>query len=342
MKEVYIYVTLVLFLFSGTLNANDRNTRWKGGSDDTDFSSQSFNDSDDSLKVPELDMDLSQKIAPAFEKAKQDLRKVEDLYNHGKYSQSLRESKDLLDQIKAKTGVNPKSKYREKIYVKGVFTRGSRNELKTNYKDLKNQQKDALLKAVYNHRGGFYLDLLNLHKRTTLIYIKSFYKRIKEQSHLRKKDIAKIRKDLTLIHDIPLLVKDKNLKSSFMFFDSDVADSDQQYFFNRELVDFILSIEELNVTEEDFDKDLIALKKVTLEKHRDGQAPEPMTSADIAAEKKQLQEMKENRMAYKREEQRRYNNMGCYEKALYRGLESYEAEEVCESKSLLEMIGINF
>ncbi len=319
-KRTLLYPLLVLLL-SNFSYAKDWNNRGRNSDQEEDSSYQKQSDSNSGcflglfcsdnansdnnsdevgpMEIPVINQGLSAKIAPAFEKAKDELRAVEKIYDDGDYGKALRVSKDLLDQIKSKTGINPKAKFREKILVKGIFTRGSKNELKTNFVNLRNEQKEALAEAVNNHLGGFYLDLLNLYKRTTLIYIKSFYQKIKQMGDLRQRDIDKIKRDLALIHDISILVKDQNLQSSFILFDSDVADSDQQYFFNRELVDFILEVKEISFDEKAFSQFSLLLKNSELDQYRAGLLPEPLSAVEKRAQVR-LEKAREKAHGYAR------------------------------------------
>ncbi|MBE8221626.1 MAG: hypothetical protein HAW60_02740 [Bdellovibrionales bacterium] len=238
------------------------------------------------VEISPIDQKLAKSLAGVFDKSKKDLSVVEKLLSEKKYSEALSRSKDLLDQIKFKTGINPKVKFREKIIVNGIFTPGKKNELKIKFDSLFYEQKENLARAVLNYRGGLYLDLLNLYKRTQLIYMKSFYYQIKKVNDLRLADIEKLKIDILLVHSIPILIKDKNLRSTFLLFDSDVSDSDQQYFFNRELVDLALSIKELNFTDETFAAALVTAKNNALKKHWNSLPEEPLSSFEIEEEKR--------------------------------------------------------
>ncbi len=198
-------------------------------------------------------------LKATFDMMTQEIVRVQAVFDSGQYGQALNESKKLLDTVRIRTGIHPKAKITEKIEIKDVFE-GSESDLM--YSQLNQDQKEAIALAVLNHRGGLYLDILNQTKRASLIYIKSLHMRLKKDGPLLNEDILKIKSDLLAIMTIKidLVQYDQNIR--FTVRDSDIANSDQNYLFNREIKIFAIGNKDLNWTEETFDKDSKPVVKI--------------------------------------------------------------------------------
>ncbi len=200
-------------------------------------------------------------LKATFDMMTQEIVRVQAVYDSGQYGQALNESKKLLDTVRIRTGIHPKAKITEKIEIKNVFELA--NEA-TTFNQLNQNEKEIITLAVLNHRGGLYLDILNQTKRASLLYTKSLYKRLKQDGTLLKDDVEKIKTDLLSIMAIKIDLVQYDVGARLSIKDSDVANSDQNYLFNREIKVFALNTKELGLTEDSLDQLLnpVAIKPI--------------------------------------------------------------------------------
>lgn len=159
---------------------------------------------------------------------------------------ALRGAKEILDTVKVKTGIDPKTKLRESFLVPLVF-----NESAKTLNNLPESQQIQVIKTISEYRGGLYMDIMNLSKRTTLLYIKALKGEMMKEGGLNKEDRDKILQDLVKATLVPMPVVDKENKK-IIAFDEDIANEDHTFMFNRELKMFLLEDKELKITEEQF------------------------------------------------------------------------------------------
>lgn len=190
-------------------------------------------------------------LEQVYNRATQKLQQIEAMVNSDQVGPAYHQALELIETIKMKAGINPMAQYRDKIEVKGIL---SDADLKKPFDHLLNWQQEELARAVDNYKGGFYLPLLNIAKRARVIYVKTFYRA--HQGSLLQRDIDKMLTDLIEIHNFSLLVKDQQASDSYMLFDYDIADSDYQYVFDKEVVLTALSIDDLGVDEKAFEEEL--------------------------------------------------------------------------------------
>lgn len=162
------------------------------------------------------------------------------------YAMSL--AKNTLDEVKIKTGIDPKAKLREKFLVPTVFPENTKS-----MDSLSEDQKNLIIQTIKDFRGGLYLDIVNLSKRTTLLYIKALHAVIIKSGSLLIEDRNKIIKDLATISIFPMPVQDKN-GQTITVYDDQVANEDHVYMFNREIKMYLLNAKDLGISEVDFIK----------------------------------------------------------------------------------------
>jgi len=158
----------------------------------------------------------------------------------GQTAEALTLSKSLLDKTRTQLGIDPKVQVTKPIIVKGVIP-----ENVNKISELNPQAKEAVFMAIKNAKSGIYLDLINGIKRVNLVYLKAVYQSAKENGGIRDSDIAKIKGDLSKIYNFQIQVMDSDSKAKISLTDSSVAQSDQLYFFNREIDDFELETPEI-------------------------------------------------------------------------------------------------
>jgi hypothetical protein len=179
-----------------------------------------------------------------FDQSTAELVQVQSLIGQGKYAEALLGAKAIVDRVSL---VNPKGKFAIHIPVSGIL---SNSDLKVPYSDLKNPQKEALARAVTSYKGGYFLDTLNLYKRAKIAYVVAFYGKM--QSQLLNVDREMMVLSLMDVYSISILIADRKTSDTYLLFDSDIANPDQQYFFNRELIQVALSLKDLNFDERSF------------------------------------------------------------------------------------------
>ncbi len=119
---------------------------------------------EDSQKVENMDV-----LKSLEEDSVTQLLTIELALEEGRYGDALSLAKKALDNVKVKTGINPKSRLKESFLTTAVFSKNS-----TSFKDLSDFQKNQVIRTISEFRGGLYLDIMNLSKRVTLLYIKAF------------------------------------------------------------------------------------------------------------------------------------------------------------------------
>jgi len=174
------------------------------------------------------------------------LREIQKLLNEEKSLEALTLAKSVLDDVRIKTGIDPKSKLRENFLVSTTFSENS-----SNMASLPVNQQQIVIRTVKDFRGGLYLDILNLTKRTTLLYIKSLHQEIKSNGGLTTEDRNKIIRDLALATIVPMPIQDKAGKIIHVF-DEEIANDDHTYMFNREIKMYLLQSKDLAIDEKAF------------------------------------------------------------------------------------------
>lgn len=161
---------------------------------------------------------------------------------------ALNLAKQILDTVRAKTGIDPKVRREESFLVATTFHKNARV-----FKDLPSAQQLEVIDAVADFRGGLYMDIMNLSKRVTLLYIKALKAQMEELGGLTQDDKNKILNDLVRASVVPMKIEDKK-GNTIIATDEDIANEDHIYMFNRELKQFIIGATELGINESDFDK----------------------------------------------------------------------------------------
>lgn len=174
------------------------------------------------------------------------LNETQRLLNEEQTEAALSLAKSTLDEVRIKTGIDPKAKLRENFLVATVFSEGA-----SSMSALPTAQQQMVIRTVKDFRGGLYLDILNLTKRTTLLYIKALHQQIKKDGGLNQEDRSKIFRDLVLATVVPMPIQDKS-GNIITVFDEEVANEDHTYLFNRELKMYLLSAQDLQISEKSF------------------------------------------------------------------------------------------
>lgn len=205
--------------------------------------------------------------AEIFKQASQDLQKAEALISIGDFAQALAVSKVSLDSVRTKVGINPKAKVQEKFAINYVALNDfdSKEKLDIQFQNLNLSTRDGIVMTLAQKNSGYYLDFLNLMKRTNLVYIRAFTESIKKQASdgkLLKRDIEKIRDDIAEISAIPIYFFEPATGKMLLIFDFEVANSDQNYLFNRELFIFMLANPNIFGAKDEKEADLVVAKKV--------------------------------------------------------------------------------
>ena len=184
-------------------------------------------------------------LQKTYDEASDELQKIEDLNRDKFYGLAKLKAINLFDRINL---VHPFVKVITQIPANGIL---NDYEIKYSFQALSAEKQDAIALVVANYKGGAFINLLNLAKRTRLQYLIAFYGESKK--NLRIRDIEYIKTEIIKIHNIALLIKDQNAKNALMLFDVDVASPDKQYDFNRELLEFIIDHKVLKLSEFEFE-----------------------------------------------------------------------------------------
>lgn len=180
-------------------------------------------------------------IQGLFKTAENFVNYAEQLVEQEEYGLALLESKQIVDRVSI---IRPKTQVVKVIHVDDVL---EVSDLKKNYSQLSFRKQQAIAKAVGEESNGYFMDLLNLLKRGTLLYSRAYYGRLKGQ--LLQRDLELIENKLVEAHNTRLYIQDKNLEEPLLIFDDEIANPLQQELFNRELLHFLLSVEELELSE---------------------------------------------------------------------------------------------
>lgn len=172
---------------------------------------------------------------------------IESELQSGDSSKALGLAKQVLDTVRVKTGIDPKVRMQESFLAPTKFAENA-----ASFNDLNEAQQILVIRTISDFRAGLYMDIMNLSKRTTLLYIKAFQAQLMKSGGLTKEDKTKIVNDLVKASLVPMPVEDKAGKKIFVF-DEDVANEDHTYLFNRELKMFLIEDKELEISEDMFD-----------------------------------------------------------------------------------------
>ena len=167
-----------------------------------------------------------------------------------KAEEALTLAKQILDTVRVKTGIDPKVRRQESFLIPTEFPGGS-----VIMADLSSQQKQLVIDTISAFRGGLYMDLLNLSKRTSLLYTKAFQREVKKKGGLTSEDRQKIIRDLMTAALVPMPLMDKN-GNKVIAFDDDIANEDQTYLFDRELKSYLMDDPDFKMSEDDVTQSL--------------------------------------------------------------------------------------
>lgn len=183
------------------------------------------------------------------------ISEIEPLIGTQQNSKALTLAKSVLDEVRMKSGIDPKAKLRENFLTPLVFPDQSYS-----MSTLPLDQQQTIIRTVQSYKGGLYLDIINLTKRVSLLYVKSLHAQFKVTGGLTNADRNKILKDLAMASIIPMPIQDKKGKIITVF-DEDVANDDHIYMFNREITNYIFSAKDLSINESTFETYRSDLKK---------------------------------------------------------------------------------
>lgn len=184
--------------------------------------------------------DLNIRMTSAF-------RNIETEIQSNQAAQALSESKALLDEVRIITGIDPKAKIQKSYLVSEKFPEGA-----SSLSDLPQQMQERVILSLENYQGGLFMDILNLTKRTTLLYIKSLALELKKSGNLLEEDRTKIISDIVKVSVLPVYIMDKT-GVKIVAFSEDIANDDHIYLFNRDLKILLLSMNDLSISEDAFD-----------------------------------------------------------------------------------------
>lgn len=173
-------------------------------------------------------------------------REIETLINSNNTQQALSEATKVLNSVRVKIGIDIKAKITESIFVNGKFP-----EAATTLGALPTNQQTAIIKLLRDFRGGVFIDILNLSKRTALLYARAFQAELERSGGVDQNDRDKIIKDLERAVISPIYLVDRNQTRIVVFLD-EVVNEDYTYLFNRELVKYLESNEKLQIKKVDF------------------------------------------------------------------------------------------
>lgn len=195
-----------------------------------------------------------------YQEVTNDIIHVEELITVKEYSSAKLLAKKLIDRVNT---TQPQTRTIRRIFIpKGILTQ---RELLKPFEELSFNQKDAIALSLEEQKMGQYMNLLNLLKRANLLYSKAHYLQFKDK--FLEMDLTSIKDKLLSSYNIPLYIQGEDLDEPFLLFDSDVANSLHQENFNRELVAFLTSIEELGFTEEEITSTIETQSFAMLNKH---------------------------------------------------------------------------
>lgn len=186
------------------------------------------------------------------------IAEIEPLIGTKQNTYALDLSKSVLDEVRVKSGIDPKAKLRENFLTSLTFPEASNSMA-----SIPPDQQQTIIRTVQAYKGGLYLDIINLTKRVSLLYVKALHAQFKAVSGLTSADRNKILKDLATASIIPMPMQDKKGKVITVF-DEDVANDDHIYLFNREITNYLYSAKDLDISEEKFEKYRNDLKNTIL------------------------------------------------------------------------------
>jgi len=245
------------------------------------------------------------------------LREIQKLLNEEKSLEALTLAKSVLDDVRIKTGIDPKSKLRENFLVSTTFSENS-----SNMASLPVNQQQIVIRTVKDFRGGLYLDILNLTKRTTLLYIKSLHQEIKRNGGLTTEDRNKIIRDLALAAIVPMPIQDKTGKIIHVF-DEEIANDDHTYMFNREIKIYLLESKDLAIDEKAFIEYREKLKSSMTGESKTRESNDNDSKPQFTAEYKIAQQCMKRARSIENEKNQKDSVLACFNK-FYSGITVFD------------------
>lgn len=210
--------------------------------------------------------ELSNQMTPKIEDIKS---KIED----GKHREAIDAAKDLLDNVRVKSGIDPKAKLQENIKVSVNFPAEAKNMA-----SLSETQTITVIKDIQDHLGGLFMDVINLRKKVTLLYGMASYNYANNINPNRfSSDVReKIYDDLVFASIFPVPVVDLQGKTLTVFAD-EITTEDHSFWFNQDIIRFIESTPNLAINTAEFKN------RCSETKRRLRGEPDPLTAEQTQA-----------------------------------------------------------
>lgn len=195
-----------------------------------------------------------------YQSATKNLTAIEEAINEGRLGDAINQAEQSLASIRSAVGINPRVAAYETIPVDINL---DDNWVRVPLMQFPEQYDLKIKMTLANYKQGRYLDLINLYKRTNVMYAKAIFERTKGEGE-RESDKELIRERLMDAYLFPIYVKFSNASTSYLLFHYEIAHDDFGYFFDREIVD-TFSI--LGETEQSLEQEIIDAAKRKKEAH---------------------------------------------------------------------------
>jgi hypothetical protein len=161
----------------------------------------------------------------------------------------MEEAKKLYNDVNSRIGIDPRANLKKPILVALKFPTSARA-----IRDLNESEQENLINQINQYQSGLYLDIINLAKRTQLIYVEALKKYYlanpSKSKQLLQSDVNKMVDVLIKAIAFPILIKSKNSISMTVYAD-EVANDDHIHLFDRPIKLFLIDNNILNESEID-------------------------------------------------------------------------------------------
>lgn len=183
-----------------------------------------------------------------------------------RWGEAMNQAKALLDRVKVATGIDPNVQLVQAIRVRGAF---GPDALGRSLGELVFPVQESVKRAVRDHQGGLYVDLINLTKRAYVQWVAAQFFRIRADGNLFSTDRRHLMGNLGRAYHYAIYVQDEFVpQGPLMISDKEVVDPDKGRYFDRELEALVQGLPELGWTVDGFLAESERLWQERLAQHR--------------------------------------------------------------------------
>jgi hypothetical protein len=211
---------------------------------------------------PKADQEASAQMAQFEAQMETEFGQIGELIKAGDTQAAITKAQKALDKVGLMIGADPKAKLTQKYYVNLRFP-----EEATSLNDLNEDQKVAVISQFRFFRGGYFLDVLNLAKQTSLQYVQAVVARLEQSGQFTQEIRSKLVRDLIIAKLMPIPLVDNADQTITVFLD-EIANENHTFLFDLDIETYLLTEPNFKLSKMEFDAEVTKAKAPFLNSER--------------------------------------------------------------------------